>query len=546
MFKRLFTTIAFAFPVFLASAQDKGQFSGDFTLNASAYDRDSVIGTNTTQYFHQKSSAESWLALNYRVDGFTFMVRYDLFNNSPLLNPQEAYTHQGLAFYSVSKKIDKLTLTVGSFYDQFGSGILFRSYEDRLIGIDYAVQGVRVQYDPNDSFRIKAFTGLQKYRFDVRPQVIKGADAEKVWGIGNLGFNTGLGFINRTLDEATMSQLADYINNLPQNQRFIPTYNMYAASLYNTLTYKNLSLYTEYARKSKEAVFITDEFTGNQTLENKNGYVFYGALNYSISGLGIDLQYKKINTFIMRASPFNTLLDGVLNFLPPLSKQLSYRLPARYSISALAQGETGYSGEVTYSPDKHNTIDFNTSFINQPNGSQLYREYYVDYNRKFNKQFKALIGIQSLIYDQAIYEFEPKVPNVHTITPFLEWSYRFNRSPKKIDDNPDHDKIRSQPSLRMELQYLKTDQDKGDFAYGLVELNFAPKYSFSVSDMINVKPVDGSEPVHYYSIFAAYTEGRTRFTLGYAKQVEGVVCTGGVCRVEPAFSGLRFGISTNF
>jgi hypothetical protein len=91
-----------------------------------------------------------------------------------------------------------------------------------------------------------------------------------------------------------------------------------------------------------------------------------------------------------------------------------------------------------------------------------------------------------------------------------------------------------------------TEQDKGDFAFGLIELNLAPRYSFAVSDMLNTRPTEGNKMIHYYSVFAAYTENQTRFTAGYAKQVAGVVCTGGVCRVEPAFSGFRFGLSTNF
>jgi hypothetical protein len=107
--------------------------------------------------------------------------------------------------------------------------------------------------------------------------------------------------------------------------------------------------------------------------------------------------------------------------------------------------------------------------------------------------------------------------------------------------------VRLKPSIRFELQYLATRQDSGDYAYALVELNLAPKWSFSATDMLNVVPTHGrTDKINYYSFLVAYTEKQTRLTLGYAKQVAGVVCTGGVCRVEPAFSGLRFGISTNF
>jgi hypothetical protein len=514
------------------SAQDKGTLSGDFQSNAGFYQYDNKIGTNTQQYFHQLSSAESWLLLNYRYNGYTVTARYDLFNNSPLVNPQEAYTAQGIGFYSITKDFDKLSITAGSFYDQFGSGIIFRAFEERTIGLDYAVQGVRVRYAPNDSFMIKAFTGLQKNRFDLHPEVIKGANAEKVWGLPKLTFVTGAGITNRTLDQTTIHQLSDQINAFTDvSKRFDPKYNVYAYTFYNTLRSGEFTLYSEYAQKTKEASNI-DIGDGNLELQNKGGDVIYGVLNYSHQGIGVNLQYKKINSFILRTSPYDQLLVGQIDFLPPLSKQNAFRLPARYSISALEQGEQGVEAEVTYSINPHNTFDLNASHIELPNGKEIYREYYGDYNVKFNKRLKTIIGGQYVIYDQHQYQLTPNAPVVHAFTPFTEWTFKLDRSMRK--------------SVRVEAQYMFTRQDLGDFAFGLVEFNWAPSYSISASDMINTRPVAGKQMVHYPTLFGVYTYKQTRFTAGYIKQVEGVVCTGGVCRVEPAFSGFKIGLSTNF
>src|SRR5665213_3203993 len=231
IFYRLLGMSVVLFISYTARAQDdKGHLSGDVMINATAYDRDTLIGTSTTQYLHQKNSAEGWFTLNYRIEGWSFTARYDLYNNSPLLNPSEAYTAQGLAFYQIDKKIGKWEFTAGHFYDQFGSGILFRAFEDRALGLDYAIQGVRAQYSPNDSFFIKAFTGQQKYRFTTWPQVMKGVNTEKIWGIGNVSMLTGLGFLNRTLDANTVGQLAAQLNTMPYSQRFEPVYNMYAGT----------------------------------------------------------------------------------------------------------------------------------------------------------------------------------------------------------------------------------------------------------------------------------------------------------------------------
>ena len=207
----------------LVFAQDKGVLTGNFQSNYSVFLKDSLIGATeaaSPQYGRQISSAEAWLFLNYDIKGFHIGVRYDLFNNSNLLNPSGAYTGQGLGFWQIKKSIRNLELTVGSFYDQFGSGMLFRAFENRLIGIDYAVEGVRAKYKISDDFVIKAFTGKQKgfqeSRFETSPQIIKGINAEKAFSFKDgTSLNFGASALNRTLDENTVSALVTEINSLP-------------------------------------------------------------------------------------------------------------------------------------------------------------------------------------------------------------------------------------------------------------------------------------------------------------------------------------------
>ncbi|MCD8529022.1 MAG: DUF6029 family protein, partial [Chitinophagales bacterium] len=103
----------------------------------------------------------------------------------------------------------------------------------------------------------------------------------------------------------------------------------------------------------------------------------------------------------------------------------------------------------------------------------------------------------------------------------------------------------------------------GDWLYLLAEFNISPKFSFSVSDMWNVKTGDGKNViskynatnettsikntgVHFFSFYTSYTEGPHRFFISYVRQVQGIVCTGGICRLEPAFNGVRAGINTSF
>lgn len=533
---------------------DKGEFSGNFQTTNQFYVKDSAIGATTTQYQREKSSTDAWLWLNYKINGYTFTTRFDLYNNSPLLNPQEAYTRSGIGMYSVRKDLEKMSITVGYFYDQFASGIVFRSYEDRNLGLDFGIQGAHIKYRPTENTTIKAFTGLQKFRFDLRPMVIKGVNAEHHFDINdNFSLEPGASFVNRTIDQQTMNVIASTINNYKLEDRFYPKYNTYVYNVYNTLRYKNFTWYLELAQKTPEA--IVNPNTDLMVLES--GKCYLTSLSYSTKGFGINAMYRYIDRFSFRTSPLENQNLGMIAYLPSVTRQNVYRLLARYNAFTQEWGENGLQVDLTWKPKalkKHSTqFNFNTSIstplkgfkgdaINPLNfeadSSRYFREFYFEGQHKFTKKFKVLLGYQIINYNQQLFEAKPSVPYVIAHTIFGEATYKL--TPTK--------------SLRVESQYLQTEQDLGSFVNGLLEFNMAPHYSFSVGDMVNTKPGARNQPaagtafklVHYWNVFGAYTYKNTRATLGYIKQVEGVNCTGGVCRVEPAFSGVRFTLTTNF
>lgn len=530
---------------------DYGHLSGNFQTNQAFYIKDTRLGELPPQYSKQLSSNETFLFLNYKRSGFDFNLRYDFFNHSPLLSPFAAYTNHGIGFWSVSKSINKLNITVGSFYDQIGNGFIFRAFEDRLIGIDYAVQGARVSYDITDNFRVKAFVGNQKgffdpntledTRFSFSKQSLAGANIEKGFKLTEkINLNTGIGAVNRTLDNATINRLVTDINNTPLERRFIPTYNTYALTGYAGASLGKVNLYGEFAYKTAEALrnnFSTELF-------KSEGKIIYGSASYSTKGFGLNVQARKVDKFQFRSSPYNLLLNGIITYLPALTRQNTYRLLARYTPFSQELGEDGIQSDFIYSPGKKTTITGNFSYIQSTEvipgrTTKLFQEYYIDATHKFGKDFKMTLGFQSVFYNQRIYELNSLAPDVQTYTPFGEFNYKLSR----------------RQSLRLEWQYLHTNADQGSFANALIEYNVAPKLSFAVGDMINTNPVRtpgtpqeliSKEKIHYYTFFASYLEGTTRFVLEYKKQVAGINCTGGICRIEPAFNGVRVAVTTTF
>ena len=54
------------------------------------------------------------------------------------------------------------SVTAGTFYDQLGSGLLFRSWDDRMLGLNNAMLGARATYNWENKVAVKAFWGIPR------------------------------------------------------------------------------------------------------------------------------------------------------------------------------------------------------------------------------------------------------------------------------------------------------------------------------------------------------------------------------------------------
>ncbi|HUM46791.1 MAG TPA: DUF6029 family protein [Chitinophagales bacterium] len=515
----MFCNIAFAQP---------GNLSGDLQSNVNVFQRDSAIGAyNTPLYDNYFTGIESWLNVNYSINGFNAGIRLDAFLNSNLIDPNGSYTGVGIGYYYLEKQIGKLTVHAGHFYEQFGSGIVYRSYEDRGLGVDYATYGLNLKYALNDNWMLKGIAGLEKNLFSFYKPTIKGINLEGSVQINeDLRLLPGAAFLNRTMDQASMDYVVATINSYDSVDRFIPKYNVYAFSGYYTLSWKKFSWYLEAAGKSHEAIKDVDG-----KLVDEPGTVVYTSLSFSQKGLGLTGQFKRTENYVLRTSPNETLLNGVLNYIPPMARQNSLRLPARYQPATQYLGELAYQFDAVYTPVKGYTIDASFSNINDLSNTHLWTEVYGQLEVTKSKKFQYVVGGQYVFYNQQVYLSEP-LPNQTAITPFAEITYKPTRK----------------NSVRFELQYQSTNEDYGSWLFALAEYSIAPKWSFAVSDMYNIdpNPEKATEKNHYYNFFVAYTKNANRFTMSYVRQVAGINCTGGVCRYEPAFSGLKFNLTSSF
>ncbi len=545
--RTVFLAVFVGLPLFV-SAQEELSLSGSLATNVNFYIRDPDIGAaNTPQYDHQQIGFETWLNISAQYAGFDFGFRYDIFNNSALLNPQDSYTAQGLGKWYAGKKVGKLSILGGYIYDQFGAGTIFRAYEERPLLIDNALVGLKLTYELSDDWTLKGIGGRQKNLFDLYSSVLTGLSLEGYVTIGEKGLSLapGFGVLHKTLSDDQMEALAGTLSSYtPEDFIAVAPYNTTAVSLYNTLSYGRFSWYLEGAYKSEEVIF--DNFaprtlwTGVAS-EGKfvltDGYVLYTTLSYAGGGLGLSGQYKRTKNFAFNTDPFVAQNRGMINFLPPMARINTYRLTSRYSPATQVLDEQALQLDIRYALNKRVSFHVNISHITRPDATDnkyIYDELYTQVTWKKPQKWTFIGGVQFQDYNQELYEGKPEVPDVMTITPFIDYLYKFDR--KK--------------SLRVEFQYMNTQEDHGSWLYSLLEYSISPHWVFELSDMYNVAPnvKDGEDAtkLHFPTAGVAYSAGRTRYALRYVKQVEGIVCSGGICRLEPAFSGIRFNLSSNF
>ena len=117
---------------FLGFSQENNssQIQGDFYLNLQSYQEDALIGATAAD---EVILNNAYLNINYIKGNFSTGIRYESYLNA-LADYDSEFKGNGIPFRFATYSIDNLEVTGGNFYEQFGSGIIFRSYENKDLG----------------------------------------------------------------------------------------------------------------------------------------------------------------------------------------------------------------------------------------------------------------------------------------------------------------------------------------------------------------------------------------------------------------------------
>lgn len=155
MLKVLFVIWLF-FIYSLAQAQEKNGLTVSGSIQSDVLfpqDDEEIGAAHYKEWGLTNSYADVMLQSRYVDAGARFE-----FLKHPLPGYEKDFAGWGIPNFFVKAHTDKVELTGGSVYDQFGSGFIFRTYEERSLGVDNALFGGRLVYRPMEGLMVKVLT----------------------------------------------------------------------------------------------------------------------------------------------------------------------------------------------------------------------------------------------------------------------------------------------------------------------------------------------------------------------------------------------------
>lgn len=540
------------------SAQENSVISGGFESTTQIYNaNDTLISPGPLNKF----GSNNYFKLDYKYNNITAGIQYEAFLPAIKGFPDN-FKGNSIANYYFAYKNDMFEVTAGHFYDQFGSGLIFRAWEDRQIGINNAIKGVNVKFTPFENFFVKVIYGKQRLNLkETGEGEIRGLDSE----LDVLKMFNKESLYSIKIAGSYVQRFQDYTG--PEDD--FPV-NVNASSARFEMIFDKINFKTEYVVKSGDVLenpidinqdFYTNYFNGRALLVN---------FGYSQKGIGFSLTARRIENMSFKSDRNYIAESGSeldLNYIPALTKQHDFSLANMYVYAAQGAYKINSSrpiaGEIGGQADLYLNFKRNSFFggkygtniainysvwygleavidktiLNEPIikteflgiSDLYYQDFNIEFRKKWSKKFKSdLMYLNTYLNDEFFGTASHEIIRSHIVIGDLTYNFSYKTA------------------IRLELQHLYTKEDKKNWAAGTLELSVAPTWSIFASDMYNYGNIIITERYHYYNFGGSFTKGTTRFSASYGRTRGGLLCIGGVCRYVPSSTGFTFTINTAF
>lgn len=528
---------------------DLGELHGNFDVRAQYYQEDDAIGAPEVP---EQMLFNGFGNLTFTRGKFSAGLRYETYNNV-LLGFSPDYQGQGITYRFVQYTDENLDVTLGNFYEQFGSGQILRAYEEPALGIDNSIDGARLRYKLKGIY-FKGLVGQQRWYFQKGPGIVRAGDVEIQ--------------LNELVEDAFPSTFITIGGSVVSKYQEDDNVNLVLPE--NTLAYGGrFNVLHKGFNIGGEYTFKFNDPSADNGFIYQNGQMLQVTTGYTRKGFGFTLTAHTLSNMFFRSDRNNNsqFQDLFINFVPALTKQHTYNLMATlYPYATQPAGEIAIQADLIYKIKKGTalggkygtTITVNYAFasaedttsLNDQEGRNLgfeanlfelgrdedgnVEQYFGDFNieisRKINKKWSTKVVYQNLLYNKEVLEGKPDEADVIANVGVVEVMHKVNRK----------------NAIRAEVQGLFTEQDQGNWGTLLLEYTYSPHWFVSVMDQWNFGNEDPDKRIHYLIGTVGYIKNATRITAGYGRQREGIFCVGGVCRVVPASNGLTLSVTTSF
>ncbi|MDD3664802.1 MAG: DUF6029 family protein [Bacteroidales bacterium] len=540
-----------------------GTVSGNFQIDGQYYFEDKQLGVYADSMAGKRYGFNGFGNLTYTNGNFSAGMRFESYL-PPLTGFNSELEGSNIANWYADYKNELIQITVGNFYEQFGSGLILRSYEEWSLAYDNSLKGIRVKLNPIKGLSLKGLVGYHRYYWipyeNGNRGLVRGADAELYLNdlIPDMQESKTKVILGGSFVSKFEKMSSKRITRGDSIFEYKLPYNVAAIAGRLNIIHGGWNFMSEYAHKSN-----------NPSAANgyiyKDGQALYSTLSWSTKGIGVMLGAKRIDNMSFKSKMTVEGGDALdINFLPPLAKQHQYSFATMYPFSSQPAGEMAYQAQVDFKipkgtlGGKYGTqVSINYSQINNIKKEEIkngipvdstgtlgysspfftfgdelyYSDFSVFVTRKFDKTIKANLGYIYQEYNKDVLTgHKNEYPNVLSSIFIADVTVRLNQK----------------HAVRFENQWLLTNQDKGNWSAFTVEYTIAPKWFMSVGDEYNYGNDNPDQRLHYYLVSAGYTQGSTRIAMNYGRQREGLLCIGGVCRNVPAANGLTLTITSSF
>tara|TARA_Y100000813_G_scaffold135606_1_gene98079 strand:+ start:1230 stop:2873 length:1644 start_codon:yes stop_codon:yes gene_type:complete len=527
-------------------SQSNNFFYGSFESNGVYYE-----DSESTDYY-KKFASNSYLNIKYNLNNkWVFDLQTESYIPKQLQNYSDLLEDTFISTFSIDYNTTNFNFTLGTLYEQFGSGILLRTWEDRELGINNSLWGIRSSYN-KDNLSFVLLGGYQKKANTISEGKVFGFDSEFI------AYDDKNSFRNLILGLSYLGRIeAPHYISYP----FEDLTNSFSGRIdYNS---NNFYMNYEYAYKTKDGVVKFN--TVSETFV-KNGNAHLINIGLIKDGLGLDFTFRRLENmgfYSERVELGSPYFETTLNYLPALTKQHDYLLTninvyqsqpniSFQDPSLMKAGEIGfqldayynikketflggkYGTKISLNISKWNNLKGNYDYDNEDYdldllgfGEKYFSEQSLEIRKKWTNSFSNIILFVNRYYNKRF--VEEKVGEIN--------------SKILVFDNTL--KLSGEKSTRFEIQHLFTEDDKKNwFGYG-IEYNFNYNFSAYFNSIINYENEIESNPT-YSNIGVSYSKNASKLMVSYGKQRGGLMCYGGVCRYVPEFKGLSFSIITSF